>query len=115
MTPEVWLAIIACIGSGIALIKYGLTLIDKSNDKAIQAHSNHLQSFKEDILIVRKEYYDTVAKINQLKIQLHLSQKSLDANNLQLVKFIELTKKYVEDSEKRLKILEDNFGKVILK
>lgn len=115
MTPEVWLAIIACIGSVIGLVKYGLTLIDKSNDKAIIAHSNHIQTFKDETAKIRQQYYETVAQINQLKIQLSHAQRSFDANNLQLVKFIELTKKYVEDSEKRLKLLEDNFGKVILK
>lgn len=115
MSAEVLIALIA-FGSGlVALAKYMVTKISETNDKAIEAHKAHLKSFQTEIATIRKEYYDTVVKIESAKVQMVLAQKDFSENNKSLRTFIELTKTYIQDSEKRLKLLEDNFGKVILK
>lgn len=113
MTTEVWLAIIACITAVIGLVKYLVTKLSDSNEKAILAHQRHLETFQKEIKEVRKNYYDTVAKIESVKAQMISVQQGSQENNKQLKRFIELTQTYIQDSEKRMRSIEDDLGKII--
>ena len=115
MTAEVWLAIVGFATAVVGTVKYAITKFSESNDKAIEAHKAHLKSFQTEIATIRKEYYDTLTKVEAAKVQMVLAQKDFSENNKHLKLFIELTKTYIQDTEKRMKLLEDNFGRVILK
>lgn len=113
MTTEVWLGIIAVITSLVALVKYLVSALTKSNDSTVKSQAEHLKTFQEELLRIRKHYYETVSKLESLKAQLVSVQQGASENNKQLKRFIELTQTYIQDSEKRIRTLEDNLGKII--
>ena len=113
MTPEVFLAIFGCVSAAIALVKYLVTKLSESNKDVVKAHAQHLLTFQKEIKEVRQNYYYTISKIESVKAQMISVQRGASDNNSQLKTFIELTQKYISESERRIKNVEELMGKII--
>ena len=115
MTTEVWLALLGTIGAAIALTHFLAKALKESSDKTVAAKDELIASLKETSATVLQNNYDTQAKLNAATNQMSVSTKEFYDMKKQMIIFAELTKTYIQDSEKRVKLLEENFGKVILK
>lgn len=113
MTTEVWLALIACIGLVVKLVHYMVTKLSDSNTEVIKAYTVINESFKKEVKKVQDEFYQVKSLVESLKAQLVSAQRGMADNNSQMKRFIELTNNYIQDSEKRMKVLEEGLGKII--